>query len=105
MSHPDARGPASLPELEERRFLRCAVVDEPWTPRGERAAGWQLARVGWVTGEPGGRIPRSRVTDAGEGVRQRLRVRVPRCREHLVGPPELDDPAGVHHRHTIADVG
>ena len=76
---------------------------------GERAAGGVRAPGGYVGGvDRAARDHRERPVEVGvhvgHGGDQRPRVGVPGAGGQLGGGQVLDDPAGVHHQHPVADL-
>ncbi len=84
---------------------RRTGVDRPGAARVERASRRELARVGRVAGQAGGRVPRGRVAHPRERRTEGRRVGVQRVAEQPVGGALLDHAAAVHHRDPVAHVG
>ena len=82
-------------------------LDTAWL--GERAA-WREAAAGWHVGEVG-RLALDRrqrlapASERGQAVQQADRVGMARQVEHVAHGPRLDDAAGVHDGHAIAELG
>src|SRR6202165_3014024 len=94
---PDAADVVDVGDRPQRGHLLAALRD------GEGTAGLEGAARGatpgrWrVTRDPDQLTPTGQMWDGDD---QTLRVRMTRGLEHLRGWPELDDPSGIHHRHT-----
>ena len=80
-----------------------AAVGERRAARVEPAAVRDARRVRRLALEQRRPIAPRVAAVTGHG-QQRLRVRVPRVRQHLLGRPDLDDPAEVHDGDAVGDV-
>ena len=90
---------------------RSATSVTAHSSRGVGAAGVERAarrhghRVGGISGQPGRREARRRVTDGREGAGERPGVRVAGVAQQGLGRSFLDDAARVHHRQPLGDGG
>ena len=100
-----AGGDMRVPFMPRTQFRRASHTDR----LGERAARVKAAtagridRAGWITGD-------RRFLDTARGIHrrarteQRPRVGMQRPGEDVLGRPQFDHPAKIHHQHPVADI-
>ena len=96
-NEPAGRGALALGQL---RILRHAAVEGDRAARVEAAAARDRGGIGRLAREQGARV-HARV-DGRHDRQERLRIRMLRIAQHLLGGTDLDDPAEVHHGHAVA---